>query len=276
MPDTPGRLYLEHRAVVEAVIRFVCRRRGLRGGDAEDFAQDVRTRLVERGDEILARFQGRSSLHTYLTVVVQRLALDYQAARWGRWRPSMMARAAGAEAVRLEQLVVRDNVPLGEALTTIEREMGPIDRTKLEPLASRFPLRVRRDYVGEELLESAAMDAPDAEALLVSAAEADRFARVKARLDELLTGFEPADRLVLQLRFEQGLRVADIARLQHVDQKRLYRRIQDALTRLRELLEREGIDAGTVNTMLMSVESDEAGRTTGPDVRLFRRTRHEH
>src|SRR5262245_50170134 len=243
MPDTPGRLYLEHRAIIESVIRFVCRRRGLRGVDAEDFAQDVRTKLVEAGCDILAKFQGRSSLPTYLTVVIQRLALDYQAARWGRWRPSMLSRAGGVEAVRLEQLVVRDGVPVGEALTTVEREMGPIDRGKLEQIAARFPLRVRRQYVGEELLETAAADAPDAERLLTSADEAQRFARVKARLADLLAELEPAERLVLQLRFEQGMRVADIARLQQADQKRLYRRIQEALARLRDVLEEEGLAA---------------------------------
>src|SRR3954467_14400544 len=99
MSDTPGDLYLAHRAVIESVIRFVCRRRGLRADDAEEFAAALRPRLVQSDYEILRKYEGRASIQTYLTVVIQRLALDYQAARWGRWRPSAMARAAGPAAV---------------------------------------------------------------------------------------------------------------------------------------------------------------------------------
>jgi RNA polymerase sigma factor for flagellar operon FliA len=271
MSETPGGLYLANRAVIESVIRFVCRRRGLRGDDAEEFAAEVRLRLVESDYDIIRKFQGRSSLQTYLTVVIQRLALDYQASRWGRWRPSALARAAGPAGVRLEQLAVRDGMPVADALEIVEREMGPIDRAHLETLAPRFPLRVRRQYVGEELLEAAAADAPDAECLLVRADEESRFERVKTRLGEMLARLEPADRLVLQLRFEQGMKVADIARLQHVDQKRLYRRIHDALTGLKAVLEAEGIDAAAVRTMLTAVEPGESRREAAGPGRLYER-----
>jgi RNA polymerase sigma factor for flagellar operon FliA len=269
MPDSPGDLYLSHRPVIESVVRFVCRRRGLRGDDAEEFAAEVRLRLVESDYEILRKFQGRSSLQTYLTVVIQRLALDFQAARWGRWRPSALARAAGAEGIRLEQLIVRDGLTLPDAVTIVERESGPVDRARLEALAARFPLRVRRQYVGEELLEMAAADSPDAERLLVRADEEARFERIKARLTDMLAALAPSERLVLQLRFEQGMKVADIARLQQVDQKRLYRQIQQALTRLRTILEAEGVDASAVRTMLAAVEPEETGREAARSVRLY-------
>jgi RNA polymerase sigma factor (sigma-70 family) len=271
MLETPGSLYLAHRAVIESVIRFVCRRRGLRGDDAEEFAAEVRLRLVESDYEILRKFQGRSSLQTYLTVVIERQALDFQASRWGRWRPSALARAEGPPAVRLEQLVVRDGVPLAGALVIIEREFEAVDRARLESLAARFPLRMRRQYVGEEMLEAAAVDAPDAERLLVHADEASRFERVKARLAEALADLDPTERLLLQLRFEQGMKVADIARLQQADQKRLYRRLDEMLKRLRTVLEAEGLDASTVRTMLTSVEPEGGGPEAGRPVRLYER-----
>jgi RNA polymerase sigma factor for flagellar operon FliA len=271
MSDTPGALFLAHQAAIESVIRFVCRRRGLRGDAADDFASEVRLRLVESNYEVLRKFEGRSSIQTYLTVVIQRLALDYQASRWGRWRPSAVARHYGPAAVRLEQLVVRDHVPLPDALEMIDREMGGVDRPALEALAARFPLRVRRQYVGEEVLESAAAEAPDAERLLVRADEASRFERVKARLAELLADLDPPARLVLQLRFEQGMKVADIARLQQTDQKRLYRRIQDVLEGLREILEQEGVDASAMRAMLAAVEPADAGRKPAQPIRLYER-----
>lgn len=269
MPETPGALYLAHQSVIESAIRFVCRRRGLRGDEAEEFAGEVRLRLVESDYDILRKFQGRSSLQTYLTVVIQRLALDFRAARWGRWRPSALARAEGPAAVRLEQLVVRDGVPLADAIIIVTRELGEMDRARLEALAARFPLRIRRHYVGEELLEAAAVDAPDAERLLVRADEEARFERIKTRLAETLSTLEPSERLVLQLRFEQGMKVADIARLQQVDQKRLYRRIEEALKQLRTILEGEGLDASTVRTMLTAVEPGGSGPEAARPVRLY-------
>jgi RNA polymerase sigma factor for flagellar operon FliA len=271
MAVPPDALFLEHRALIESVIRFVCRTRGLRGTDAEEFAAEARLRLVESDYEVLRKFQGRSSLQTYLTVVLQRLALDYQAARWGRWRPSMTARRAGASGIRLEQLLIRDGLPLEDALQIVERELGGVDRDELRRLAARFPLRMRRRYVGEELLEAAAADMPDAEQLLVRADEAARFERVKARLEQLLATLDVRQRLVLRLRFEQGMRVADIARLQQLDQKRLYREIDAVLAGLRAALEAEGVDASAVRTMLASVESDDPTREPASTIRLYER-----
>lgn len=271
MTETSGALYLTHRAAIESVIRYVCRRRGLRGDEAEEFAAEVRLRLVESDYDILRKFKGRSTLTTYLTVVIQRLALDFRAARWGRWRPSALARAEGPAAVRFEQLVVRDGVRADEALAIVAREIEGIDRARLAALAPRFPLRARRSYVGEELLERAAAGAPDAERLLVRADEASRFERVKARLAEVLAELEPSERLLLQLRFEQGMKVADIARLQQADQKRLYRRIDEVLQGLRTVLETEGLDAAAVRSMLTALETEGSGPEGAATVRLYER-----
>jgi RNA polymerase sigma factor (sigma-70 family) len=276
MSDTPGDLYLAHRAVIESVIRFVCRRRARPADDAEEFAADVRLRLVQSDYEILRKYEGRASIQTYLTVVIQRLALDYQAARWGRWRPSAMARAAGPAAVRLEQLVVRDGRTVGDALEIVERELAGVDRGALEALAPRFPVRERRQFVGDEVLNYVAAHSPSGEALLVRADEASRFERVKARLERVMSSLDPEDRLVLQLRFDQGMKVADIARLQHLDQKGLYRRIQHMLDVLREALEAEGLDAAAVRSMLTAVEP-EASHGNLPDPSVYmKRTRHDH
>lgn len=246
MADIPSSdaLYLSQRPLIEEVIGFVCRRRGLRGEHAEDFAGHVRLKLVESDYEVLRKFQGRSSLKTYLAVVIERLALDYQAARWGKWRPSAAAKRGGPAAVRLEQLTVRDGLPLPEGLAVVAREFGAdADVSALERLAAHFPIRTRRHFLGEELLENMAADSPDAEALLVREEEQARFGRVAARLRELMSELDPQQRLILQMRFEQGASVADIARLLALDQKRLYRTIDQALAGLRRLLEAEGLSA---------------------------------
>jgi len=268
--DRAEALFLEHRPLVEQVIRFVCRRRGLRGDEADEFASTVRLRLVQSNYEVFRKFQGRSSLHTYLTVVIQHMAIDFRAARWGKWRASAVARAGGPAAVRLEQLVVRDGMPVADALRQLEGQFpGEVDAPALERIAERLPLRTRRQYVGEELLEYAASEAPDAERILVLAAEQERFERLAGRLKTFMSGLEPSDRVALQMKFERGMRVADIARVLQCDQRRLYRSIDQALARLREMLEAEGVRASDVRALLSATEEPTNGGKPGHTVRLL-------
>jgi RNA polymerase sigma factor (sigma-70 family) len=258
-PPTPEALYLAERPVIEEVVRAVARRRGMRHDEAEEFAATVRLRLVESDYEILRKFEGRSSLRTYLAIVIQRLALDYQAAKWGRWRPSAAARAGGSPAIRLEQLVVRDGLPLDEAVDAVAREWGEdVDVAALRQAAARFPIRTRRAFAGEEVLETLASGEPDVEQLLIRQEEAARFARIAARLGELLAELPETERLVIQLHFEQRLTVARVARMLHLDQKRLYRSLEHLLVALRAKLETEGIRAAEIARLL-----EAAGETGG-------------
>ncbi len=250
MSDSPEDAFLEHRALIESIIDFTCRKRRLTGHHAEEFTARTWLRLVEADYAIFRKFQGRSSLKTYLTVVINRLALDYQTSLWGRWRPSKIARKAGPAAIRLETLFVRDGLPLGQALDIVERECGPIDRAALEKLAARFPLRTRRKEEHDEILEEAASRSPDPLDLLVRDEAATEFERINVRLNEILSGLDPRLRLVLKLRFGQDMKVSDIARSLGEDPKRLYRQIDDVLGRLREALESEGITQDALRKIL--------------------------
>ena len=270
MGDRAEALFLEHRALVEQIIRFVCRRRGLRGDEADEFASTVRLRIVESDYEVFRKFQGRSSLHTYLNVVIQHMAIDFRAARWGKWRASATARAGGPAAVRLEQLVVRDGMPVADALRQLEVQFpGEVDAPALERIAAKLPMRIRRQYVGEELLEYAAAEAPDAERVLVLASEQQRFERLAGQLKTFVNGLEASDRVALQMKFEQGMRVADIARVLQCDQKRLYRSIDHTLARLREMLEAEGVHVSDVRALLAAAEEASNGGKSEHTVRLL-------
>jgi len=273
MPETPGDLYLAHQAAIESVIQFVCRRRGLRGADAEDFKQVVRLRLLESDRAILRKYEGRAraKIPTYLTVVIERIGLDYQASRWGRWRPSALARAEGAAATRLEQLVCRDGRPIDDAIETVERELPGTDRAKLESLAARFTRRWRRQFLSDDLLEWIPDMAPGIDDVLVRADEEKRLERITARLRDMVSSLDPADQLLLQYKFARGMKVADIARLQETDQKRLYRRLDSVLSQMRTILESEGLDVSVVRSVLRAIEPDTPGPEAGQTVRLYER-----
>jgi RNA polymerase sigma factor (sigma-70 family) len=75
-------------AVIDLAIARVCRDAGLRGADAEDFASNVKLALLSNDYAIVAKFEGRSSFATYITIVIRRLLIAERRATEGRWRPS--------------------------------------------------------------------------------------------------------------------------------------------------------------------------------------------
>jgi RNA polymerase sigma factor (sigma-70 family) len=220
----------------------VCRQFGLWGADAEDFAQDARLKLVENDCERLRSFQGRSDIKTYLVVILRNQACDHQTARCGRWRPTAAVRRAGPQAVRFQQLVARDGMTIADALSTVEREFGPVDRAALEALAADFRVRPRRQPAEDEMLDHVPAPEPNAEEAMIIEERRAKQARLYARVLELIATLEPADRLIIQLRYLEGRKVSTIASILQRDQKRLYREIPELVAQLRRTLESEGFD----------------------------------
>jgi|SRR5438876_9252438 len=84
-------VFLSQLDLIERVIAFVCARQHVASTDADDFSSFVKLKFVENDYALLAKFEGRSSLRTFLTVVIQRLFLDHRITAWGKWRPSATA-----------------------------------------------------------------------------------------------------------------------------------------------------------------------------------------
>src|SRR2546422_722024 len=142
---TREQLFLSELTLIERVIAWVCVRRCLRGAEAEDFGSTVKLRLIENDYAILGRFEGRSSLKTYMTVVVHRLYLDYQTQRFGKWRPSAEARRLGPVALRLEALLYRDGLTFEEARGVLQTDFQVAEsREALHELSLKLPRRISR------------------------------------------------------------------------------------------------------------------------------------
>lgn len=234
-------LYLAHRDTLEGAIATICRRFHLPPNDAEDFAGEFRLRLVKEDYATLKQFQGRSSLRTFLHVVVTRAFQDWRNARWGKWRSSAEAKRLGPLAVQLEVLVARDRYTLDEAIEILRTNLGMnVNRAALEAMAARFPTRQGRQAVGADALDDmpAATAQPDrgiaqGEAALEAQQATDTLRHALRRL--------PAqDQLILRMRFDDCLAFSDIARALHLEQKPLYRRVERLLAELRAALEEHG------------------------------------
>lgn len=222
---------------------FACRRYGLDAEDAEELASIVNLALVDRGYAVLRAWESRSSFRTYISIVVQRLALDYRIQAWGKWHASAEAKRLGVLAVELEKLLLRDGRTLDEAVVSLERNHAGVTRKSLQALADRFPERApKRRRVDLEEADSVAVT--HANAVEERALQSERRS-ASERLSILVTreiaDLPEQDRLVLQLRFEGGMTVAEIARSLRIDQKPLYRRIDHCMRELRARLQRSGI-----------------------------------
>jgi RNA polymerase sigma factor for flagellar operon FliA len=232
-------------------VRFVARRHHLAPDEAEDLSAAVKVKLLEDDYAVLRKFEGRSSVRTYLTTVVARCFLDSRTERWGRWRPSAQARRLGAVAVLLDRLLTRDGVAFDEACERLRANHGvPLSRGELEAIRVQLPSRVGRRFVDEsEIRERAAEGTAEEEALDVAAhlSEADR---VEAALGSAVAALPPEDRLLLRMKFQDNLQVSRIAQLLGLDQKPLYRRLEQVMKVLRGELEARGIQRDRVLDIL--------------------------
>jgi DNA-directed RNA polymerase specialized sigma24 family protein len=192
-PDaSPGEaLFLSQLAVIERVTAYVCAQHYLAAADAEDFASHVTLKIIQDNYAVMRKFEGRSSFRTYITIVIQRLFLDYRISAWGKWRPSEEARRMGAVGLLLERLVSRDGHSFNEACELLRTNHGvTLSHADLEALAARLPVRVRRRFETEEaLVHTPSAEAPPDEAV----AEGERQEigdRVSAALRRLMTGMD--------------------------------------------------------------------------------------
>jgi RNA polymerase sigma factor for flagellar operon FliA len=235
-------LFVSSLPDIERVARFIARRQRLSPSETDDFLSEVNLAIIQSGYTVLGSFQGRSSLRTYLTTVIQRLFLDYRRKLWGKWRPSAEAQRRGPLALRLELLLYRDGLSLEEALETLRTNFACEEsREAITELAHHLPPRTSRRALsegGEDLATVPAGDLASPDAHIDGARTGDRTQRL---INEVMEALEPRDRIVLRMRFEDDLSVADIARTLHLDQKRLYRRIDEMLVSFRKSLEERGL-----------------------------------
>jgi RNA polymerase sigma factor (sigma-70 family) len=233
----------EDRAqLLDRLLSKIARQRCLGVEEAEDFASWAKVKLLEEKSDVFEKFEGRSSLVTFLTAVMHNLFRDYRVAKWGRFRVSAAARRMGLVAERLEILLFKDGRGFDEAVEILRRNHGVrMTTTELAEIAARLPERSVSRRSGDDAalatLEGAAQS-DDRVRRLEAVATA---ARVERALDAALGSLTAEERLVLKLRLYDGTSVADIARLLRLDQKQLYRRIERLTSHLRQQLAKSGV-----------------------------------
>lgn len=241
MCEQPARSLFEANVdLIRNLAHAIARWRRLRREEAEEFTSYVWLRLMEDDYRILRSFEGRSSLRTFLVTVLHRLLLDFRIQAWGKWRPSAAVRRLGPEAVELDRLISRDGHSPESAAELLGGRPGGPARDELWALAVRIPRRVRLRLEGETALyELPARESADERAL-----ERERrtlLRRLRGHLADALRALPDEDRRILRMRYAQGMTVRKIASTLEVEDRRMYRRLERCLAKLRATLERQGV-----------------------------------
>jgi RNA polymerase sigma factor (sigma-70 family) len=236
---TPEQLFLGHLKLVKEVIAFGCRRSKFSPQDAEDFQGTVMIKLIEDDYAVLRLFEGRSEIRTYLTVVINRLLLDFQNHLWTKWRSSAEAGRMGPIAERLEKLVVRDKLLFAEACHILQAEGVEMSEAELEEIRAKLPPRFTRTFVTEDTIQGEVSRGARPDEAFEQKERRTLAMRVLRVLFREIDNLPAEDRLLVKMRSE--LKVADIARHRNMDQKGLYRRLSKIYERLRTALEQQGI-----------------------------------
>jgi len=205
-------------------------RRHLRSRDVDEVRSVMVDVLVSLRRTKLATYQGRAALSTWLTLVARSSALDALRKKFGRGQDirgceqlspiekrlfqlyhvegrthrEVMAELADGEAWSIDRFIAavrRVEEKLGErwlrrhAYDSFAHSVGAASGRMLEYL----------DHVREEFQQQSGGHAPEYHLLEREARETAR------RLAEVIDGLEPAERRVLQMRFEQGWTARQIA-----------------------------------------------------------------
>jgi RNA polymerase sigma factor (sigma-70 family) len=251
--QSPEELFSANLALIERVISRVCRDARLQPADADDFGSSVKLALIENGYAVLRAWERRSSLATYLTIVVRRLLSDERSRTRGRWEPSAEARRIGKAGIAVETLVRRDGRSLEEALPHVTAIDPALRREDVEAMLARLPERVPRPRgVPLDEAEASARSVLDADAALIAA----EVGRVSATANEVvrdaLAALPLQERMIVRLRFGMTMSIADISRMMNLPQRPLYRKVESVLAQLRRAFQDAGIDASTAGSVIES------------------------
>jgi RNA polymerase sigma factor (sigma-70 family) len=237
----PADVFEQHLDEINRIIAFVCKRNHLAPQDCDDFRQHVHLKLLEDDCAVLRKFEGRSALTTYLTTVIQRLFSQHRVALWGKWRPSAEAKRLGDKAITIERMITRDDHTLQETINILTTQASAsYTRAEIEALYVRLPPRQPRPVLVPDnaIPEVEAPSAADDDLLRQ---QRERTARgIAQAMDPVIESMEAEDKLILKMRFWHAAKVPDIAAALHLDQKRLYKRLDKLNATLREALQRAG------------------------------------
>lgn len=248
--EPPEDFLLRHLSLIERIATSFARLRRLRSQEVEDFVAWVKLKLVEDDYRRIRAYRGSCPPKAFLAVVIGRLGKDFLDMMWQRWRPCAEAQRSGPVAVLLDQLTSREGYTFDQACEELRIRHGvTTSRDDLEAYYRAFPHRTPRRTVGEENLAATPNRELSPEAAAMAREDEYRRSEIRSFLMEGIRWLPPDERIFLRLYLGEGLSIADIARVQKLDQKSLYRRRDKIFLFLREYLRDRGVGKDEIDPL---------------------------
>lgn len=220
--------------------------------EASDCYLHVCEQLSREGFKRLLRFkpEGKAKFETWLSVVVRNLCFDWLRKRFGRRRPFRSMQRLPVFENEVFQLHVRQGMRLEEtfahlkarhpdttlqdveaAAARVEQALSPRHRWLLQQYsAERETVRIGVAEENGAMAIDPVDPRPTPEIELLERED-------QQRLSEALGKLEPDERLLIRLRFEENLSLAEIAKLTGADDaQRAHYRLTMVLSKLRKFL----------------------------------------
>ncbi len=254
----PRDLLLANWSIIERIIAYTCRIKGLIGADAEDFASLVKVKLLENDCAVIRQFRGNSKFSSYISVVVQRTYVDLCIQRTGKYHASRAAMRMGDVAMDLERLIHRDGLSIDAAIARLQEKNPGMTRAELESYVAGMPDRRKRQQPVplDEVVETTIASRERADVLIVDGERRELSERAAAVVRNFIGDLGDRDRLLLQLSFEAGLQLTKIARILKSDVKPLYRRRERLLRELAAALAAAGITEQEILDLIGNVQEE--------------------
>lgn len=246
-------MFLDNLPLIEEIVGHCCRKAHFIPQEAEDFRGHVHLKLIGDDYAVFRKYRERSSMRTYLATVITNLARDYQDKIWGKWRSSAEAEELGRVAVRLERLLVRDQLSFGEACKILRGEGVTLSVLELADLRAKLPPRSLRRFVTDVELESKPTQDPGPGEELENKEREAVKRRVYAALFRAVETLSKEDQILIRMWTE--FKVSEIARIRGMEQKPLYRRLTKVFAELKKALTRQGIRRKDIEDLLGGLKS---------------------
>jgi RNA polymerase sigma factor (sigma-70 family) len=236
--------YTEHAEAIEAILAYTRRVNRLSPDAGDEFVSWARLKMIEEDQRVLRSFQARGTFKTFLITVVKRLFHDWRNHEWGRWRPSSLARRLGPIATELECLVLRDGIEYEQACEWLLSKGVAHSRRECDDTWAQLPRRAYRQSTVDDALEM--MPASPQHDEVTVEDQRLRAARASEALERSLPTLPPSDQMLIRWRYQDAFTVARIAKLLGVEQKPLYRRLEQILVSLRRAMADAGVPSEDV------------------------------
>jgi len=256
-----ARFIEENIHIIDQAIKCICRRHNLSVEEAEEFASEVKCKLIGNDYKVLRQFKGKSPespSKTYLLTVITNLFIDKKRKEQGRWRPSEKAKRLGDVAIKLDELLHKDNYSLEEAykilrinynVTLSEEELDRIFHEIDKKRTPRIKEVLWEDWEDKEIRSAITYPRmiPDEE-------EKRRLEKVKEKLfaliAEIFGTLSETDRLVLKM-FLDNHPISEIARCLGVPRNTIEKRLKEILHEFEKRIRAsEGINQNDINEII--------------------------